>query len=374
MVRQMRSALWLLVLAGPALGGEPVSLSVADETPCVKESSLVAQLERAGLSVGPAGVLDLDVSGNADGVRLRARRTRDARLLVRTVPVRRGCDGVELAVVTLIQEWARDATLPLALGPTPAQGVDAGVSAPTVKPAKRDAGAPAVPSVDAGVELVPVELPPAEPPVPDQPLPSDQPSTVDQLDAGLVTSAPDAGPLTPTPLPLAGEGALVVTVRVALGAGVSALVETPVTPSGTLVADLGLGLFGVSLDGILDGNATLSADPGTLTFGSQSLTLSARARATFGRVSADLGLGVRGVRLVATSAGFTTNGSQVLLSLGPAVTATMWVHLLGPLLLMVRASGALRLPSDQLIVDGGPTFTLGIWQLGVVAGLSIAWP
>lgn len=162
----------------------------------------------------------------------------------------------------------------------------------------------------------------------------------------------------------------------ALAGGISSLVETPVTPSATVVADLGgPGFLGASLEGALEGNSAVSSETGQLTFGIQSLTLSARGRLRVAeRFSFDLGLGVRGFRLVATASRFTTNGTQTLLGVGPAASLTMWVRLLGPLLLVVRSSAALRLPADQLIVTGGPTFSLGIWQVSVVAGVSIAWP
>ena len=148
----------------------------------------------------------------------------------------------------------------------------------------------------------------------------------------------------------------------------------PVSPAGSVILDLGNAGPGVSLDAALDANATLSAGGGTLTFNTQSLTLSARWRFGRERIAFDLGLGARGLRIAATPAGFTTNTPATLFSLGPAATVTVWVRLAGPLHLVLRGWTALRFPADQLVITNGPTFTLSAWQAGGVAGLALAWP
>lgn len=386
----MRAALLILFVAGHALAGEPISLSVADETPCVKQASLLAELERVGLTVAESGVLDVDVSGQ-DGVRLRARRTRDAVLFVRTVPVRRGCEGVEFAVVTLIREWAKSGPLTPPLIDSPKPDAGAVVPPPPKKvvvkstPTPSDAGVATVNDQpgDAGEELAAVDAGPV-----------DLVALLATIDAGisgveLVSRPPPAPPVrvrAPPEVEIKGPGVVRVPpshveIRVALAGGFSSLLETPVTLTGTLVADIGnFGPLGVTLDGVLDGDSTVIADAanpngGQLTFSTQSLGVHGRARIVFyDRFSFDLGLGARGFRLMATTRGFSNNGSLPLMGIGPSAMLTMWVRLLPPLFFVLRGSVALRLPSDQLIVSGGPTFTLGIWQVAGVAGLSIAWP
>ena len=83
---------------------------------------------------------------------------------------------------------------------------------------------------------------------------------------------------------------------------------------------------------------------------------------------------MRGFRISATPAGFTTNTPATLVSLGPAANATVWVRLAGPLQLVLRGSAALRFPADQLNILNGPSFRLGPVQVGAVAGLALAWP
>lgn len=163
-------------------------------------------------------------------------------------------------------------------------------------------------------------------------------------------------------------------VRFAFAGGLSSIIGAPVSPAGSVILDVGNSGPGVSLDGALDANSTLTAAGGTLTFNTQSLTLSARWRLGRERVALDLGLGARGARVSVTPAGFTTNTAATRFSLGPAATATLWVRLAGPLHLVVRGWTALRLPADQFVVTNGPTFTLGLWQAGAVAGLALAWP
>jgi hypothetical protein len=142
-----------------------------------------------------------------------------------------------------------------------------------------------------------------------------------------------------------------------------------------LIVDVGHGALGASLDATIEGTTARVASSGHLGTTFQWLTLSARWRFTWlERLSLDLGLGVRGSRLTATATGFSTNETATLYSLGPAVTASLWVRVLGPLQVVVRASTALRLPADQFVVAQGPTFSVGAWQAGVVAGLAVAWP
>lgn len=162
-------------------------------------------------------------------------------------------------------------------------------------------------------------------------------------------------------------------VRVALVGGVAALFTSPV-PTGSLLLDLGSGAWGVSLDGALEGTATRSAAPGQLSLTLQWLTLGARWRFSGGPVDFDLGLGVRGSRLVAEAQGFTTNLSKTLLGVGPTATATVWIRHIGPLQLVVRLSAGLRLPAEQLVIVNGPTVELGLVQLHALGGLALAWP
>lgn len=162
-------------------------------------------------------------------------------------------------------------------------------------------------------------------------------------------------------------------MRVALVGGVAALFTSPV-PTGSLLLDLGSGAWGVALDGALEGTAIRSAAPGQLALTLQWMSLGARWRFSGGPVDFDLGLGVRGSRLVAEAQGFTTNLSKTLLGLGPAATATVWVRLIGPLQLVVRVSAALRLPAEQLVIVNGPTVDLGLVQLHALGGLALAWP
>jgi hypothetical protein len=130
----------------------------------------------------------------------------------------------------------------------------------------------------------------------------------------------------------------------------------------------------VALDGALEGTATRSAAPGQLSLTLQWLTLGARWRFSGGPLDVDLGLGVRGSRLVAEAQGFTINRSKTLFGVGPAATATVWIRLIGPLQLVVRVSAALRLPAEQLVIVNGPTVDLGLVQLHALGGLALAWP
>jgi hypothetical protein len=142
-----------------------------------------------------------------------------------------------------------------------------------------------------------------------------------------------------------------------------------------VILDVGRGAPGVSLDAAIEGTSVLSSAPGGLSTTFQWLTLSARWRFSGPeRLSVDLGLGLRGSRLTAVASGFTVDGSAVLVSVGPAATATLWVRVLGPVQLMFRASTSLRLPADRLDITTGPSFTIGAWQAAGVAGLAVAWP
>ncbi|MFT3712617.1 MAG: hypothetical protein QM817_33630 [Archangium sp.] len=364
----LKRALFIVLTVAFVARAESVSLSVAPQTKCVSEDSLRAALSRAGLELVESGGLDVDVSGSGDAVRLRARRVRDARLLVRTVPLRNGCDGLELALVALIREWASAPALgvsePVAPAPAP-------VPAPVVvkKPSPRpvvvapvkeeepvNSSAPSAPSVE------PVVV---------------EPSVVAAAPVAVIPPAPatsaSPGP-SPQPSPRSAGRGSEIEIRGAVGAGVSSVINTAVTPLGVFTADVGFGRLGVSLDGALDANVTLISAPGQLSFSTQSLTLSARVRFGWERLHFDAGLGLRGFRITAAASGFTNNGSTALLGLGPALVGTAWLRLIGPLLLMLRGSAALRLPADQFVVAGGPTFDVGSVQVGVVLGLSIAWP
>ena len=141
-----------------------------------------------------------------------------------------------------------------------------------------------------------------------------------------------------------------------------------------MILDVGRGPFGLSVDVAIEGSSVMSAAQGQLTATFQWLTLSARWRWAWPRVSLDAGLGVRGSRLTAASSGFTRTEAVTLYSVGPAVSGTLWVRVLGPLELLFRASAALRLPGDQLVISQGPTFAVGEGQLAAVLGLAVAWP
>ncbi len=462
-----------------AARADPVSLSVASGTRCVTEASLRAQLTLAGLQVAASGALDVDVSSSPDGtVRLRARRERDARLLVRTLPVRGTCDGLELALVTLIREWATppplgtlavetrtrepprpvarvpevaaDAGTPgVAAAPRDAEARGAQESATALTEARRDGGTRGAQGTASGLtEALRDGGTRGEQPSPGAPVaalrgagtgeaertaaiamtrPAGDARTRDALTSGRgeartrdaqgagagvteenrdalptvggVTGGPregtpdsrDAGGLDVAPevgAPGTGEGdggaALAVAtpahdgspleVRFAFAGGVRALIDAPVSPSGSALLDVGRSSLGASLEGAFDADVTLAAEGGTLTFNSQSVTLNARWRFAWERLSLDLGVGVRGSRIGATPAGFTRNAPATLFSLGPAVSATVWVRVAGPLQLVLRAATALRFPADQLNILNGPAFRLGPWQVGAVAGLALAWP
>lgn len=460
-----------------AARADPVSLSVASGTRCVTEASLRAQLTLAGLQVAASGGLDVDVSSSPDGtVRLRARRERDARLLVRTLPVRGTCDGLELALVTLIREWAtppalgtlavetrtREPQRPIAgvpevapdagtpgaaSAPRDAEGRGVQESATALTQARRDggtrgaqgtasgltealrdggtrgeqpsAGAPAAALRGTGTEeaeraaAIAVTPPAGDARTRDAPTqarsdvrardtkgaragvteedrdalptaggPRDERGSPDSGDAAGLAGAPEVG----APGTGEGDGGAVLAVatpaddgpplevRFAFAGGVRALVDAPVSPSGSALLDVGRSAWGASLEGAFDADVTLSAEGGTLTFNSQSVTLSARWRLAWERLSLDLGVGVRGFRISATPAGFSRNTPATLFSLGPAVSATVWVRVAGPLQLLLRAATALRFPADQLNISNGPAFRLGPWQVGAVAGLALAWP
>lgn len=345
-----------------AEAGLEVSLSVAPEAPCVTLDSLSAQLSAEGLRVTSAGSLDVDVSASSPGVRLRARRQDDGRLLVRAIPAREGkCEGVERAAVMLIREWARAPRLVTGLS-----APDAGV------PPRKERAVPVVVSppvrtvgeevIDAGVVLTPAPTPP-------EPQPGPEPIAVD---AGLAHPPLPPAVVIPAATPAATPQ---WEVRLAVAGGFSAAATPNVVPAGAVVLDVGKGALGGSLDGALEGESVLSAAPGQARASAQWLTLAARWRFSWlERLSLDLGVGVRGSRLSATATGFTTNGTAIQLGLGPAALATFWVRLFGPVQLMVRASAALRLPAESLVVEGGPTFSIGAAHLGAVAGLGVGWP
>lgn len=340
------------VVAWLALGAEPpvratVSLSVAPEVLCVTEPGLARELQREGVALADAAPLDVDVSAVATGLRLRARRIDDGRLFVRTVPAKRGaCASVEQAVVLLIREWASSPTIatPVAtprVSATPARPARvATVPPPPVvveEPAPLDAGVPEPIVEDAGVEVMATPVSAPQPPAPQAPNP--------------------------------------FSVRLAVGGGISGGTVGSLVPAGSLVLDVGHGAFGISLDGTIEGGATQRGGVGQVEASLQWITLSARWRFDLTqRLGLDVGLGVRGSRLVASASGFTTNTSVSLLSAGPAATATLWVNLVGPLRLLVRPSIGLRLPADSLIVADGPTFTISALQLSAIAGLAVAWP
>jgi hypothetical protein len=461
----LRLCACLLALVALGARAESVSLSISAPTPCVNDASLRRALRAAGLELVASGGLDVDVSPMATGagVRLRARRTRDARLLVRVVPLRGagdGCQGLELALVTLIREWASapqlaveqpDAGMPGRATPRGDSQVEAGAKgrAPDFEPdagpmgrAPRDGDVDAGPkrraprdgNTDAGAKGLAQRDGDADAGAMGRaPRDGDGAGAKGRAqrdgdgagatgrdgdgDAGSMGRAPrngdseldagprvraregdqagpanagagsmDAGAAAVTPfdagIELAGSaadagGASPETsweVRGAFSAGVSSMVGTPVTPMGAVVVDVGSGLFGASLDGAFDANVTLISAPGQLVFSTQSITLSARLRFAVSRFSFDVGLGARGLRISAAASGFSTNGTAALLSVGPALSGTVWVRLLGPLLLMVRGSGALRIPADDFVVTNGPTFKVGNVQVGVVLGLAIAWP
>jgi hypothetical protein len=358
---------------------ESVSLSVAPQTRCLNEDSLRAALGRAGLELVESGGLDVDVSESGEGVRLRARRVRDARLLVRTVPLRNGCGGLELALVTLIREWASAPELGSVASPSdgtsaPTPAASTTVARPVATRPKVNGARPPAPDANAASSSAANTSSVSPDPVRPADSASVERETV-PLDEVLANShEPSLTLAAPADQEFTDDGSVGWEVRGAFGGGVSSVISTSVTPLGVLTADVGRGLFGASLDGAFDGNVTLSSAPGLLVFSTQSLTLAARVRVGWDRLHFDLGVGVRGFRITAASSGFSVNGSTAQLSVGPAVLATAWVRLIGPLLLMLRGSGALRFPADQFVVTGGPTFTVGSAQVGVVLGLSIAWP
>ncbi|MFZ5439065.1 MAG: hypothetical protein ACOZQL_03605 [Myxococcota bacterium] len=163
-------------------------------------------------------------------------------------------------------------------------------------------------------------------------------------------------------------------MRVAVSGGLSALFAPTVAPAGALVVDVGLDGPGVTLDGALLGASSVTASPGLLSLSLQWLTLSGRWRLTTGRVDFDFAVGVRASRLVVEAAGFSANRAVSLFSAGPAAAVSVWVRLVGPLQLLLRVSGALRLPVDTLVISSGPTVTLGAGQVDALAGVALAWP
>lgn len=359
----MRACLLLVCVVAPPAFAEPISLSLSPEVRCLEERSLTSSLASAHLEVGPTGTLDVDLSPTQDGIRLRARRSADGRLLVRTVPVRRGCDGIELAVVTLIREWA-------------------GPALPSLPEAPRDAGTRTPPPSR--------EPPAARPPVSLSPEPFDAGLAVEPppARADVTSPASDAGPLQREEVPDAGlpaappvavvDGGAGVAVagdgfelRVGLAGGVGAVAGAPVTPQGAVSVDLGAGGWGGLVELSLFGDAALAQEGVSLSVQTQALTLAARRRFTARRVSLDLALGLRGTRLVVTTA---LAPATTLVSGGPVALATGWLQLVDPVHLFIRLAAGLRLPAEALVVVNGPTFSLGVAQLSAVAGLAVAWP
>lgn len=398
--RRGLAALWVCTAAVSA--AEAVSLSVAEGVPCVSEAGLRAGLEAAGLKVESAGELDVDVSATEGAVRLRARRRRDSKLLVRSVPSRGSCEGLELAAVTLIREWARGpalllpgerteptpATTPLSPA-TPGRAEPFTASSEPREPTQRLAAQSAAKTARARASPGPVpeasgaqvaSAPPPEPapeaPAATAPAPgaaAPAPSTPGTAaEVALPAAAPASAPSPVTDA--APEEPVALDVRLALGGGVSSLFTSPAVPAGALVLDVGRAWFGVTLDGSLDGTTALTAGGGTVTVAPQTLALSARWRLARELFSLDLGLGARGFRLTATPSGFSVNVPAVLLSVGPAAFAAVWLRVIGPLWLMARGCVAVRFPAEDLVVTQGPTFHVGSWYAAALVGLALAWP
>lgn len=383
----MRACFVVLLVALPALAGG-VALSMSADVQCVDEASLRARLSAAGLQPGLTGAIDVDLSQSEAGLRLRARRS-DGRLFVRTIPLRGGCEGIEAAVATLIREWSRP-------GLTPS---DADAGARPIPPPRRtaidlqasDAGAvegapPAPPTggtsevADAGRGGLKGMTPLGDGGEPDagalesrgevsaptreSVLPSTMDASVERP-AGPATPSTDAG----TPSPTDG-----LELRAGLGGGLHTIPGTLAVATGAVTIEAGSRGWGGSVEFALNGDGTLTQAGLEVSLQSQVLTVAARRRLTWRRLALDLGLGLRGTRLVVTPRGLERSTPTTLLSGGPVVLTTGWLRLFDPVHAFLRLSAGLRLPAEALVIVNGPSFGLGIVQLSAIAGLAIAWP
>ncbi|MBE2252720.1 MAG: hypothetical protein IAE78_24530 [Myxococcus sp.] len=193
-----------------------------------------------------------------------------------------------------------------------------------------------------------------------------------QGDGGLPPGATAAAP------PTQADAALVPSLwrfGVGLLAGVSSGTTVDVLPQGLLALEVSRGWFGVALDVGLSGQLARDVAPGRVSASWQWVTLSARATwAPLGRVLLDAQLGARAHRVGAFATGFSeTKPEQQLLSLGLAGSVGGSVFVLGPVGLVVRATGVVKPPERFTIDNLGAVLDLGGLEGAVHAGVFARW-
>jgi hypothetical protein len=152
--------------------------------------------------------------------------------------------------------------------------------------------------------------------------------------------------------------------------GVSGGPTPTAVPTGQLAVELDITRFGAGVDLGLEGTRTVAGAHGSAFVSQSWLTLAGKFRQPLNRwLAVTALLGVRGFYIRAGANGFTTTRTAELFGAGPALSLGAEATL-GPVTVMLRAVGALRFPSENLVIDGlGDVMTLKIGQACLIAGL-----
>lgn len=378
-------------------GATEVSLSVVPGAPCVTQPELVRKLSAAGVRVteepGP-GALVVKLSGEKRLLVVRARRAELP--FERRVPASlEACAAVERVTLALITAWAA----------TPAaEGRDAGVLLVAPGAERLDAGTPAsqlgnpeppVPAQRAVSATSPPHLPPLEPVA----LPPGATKATPPIppDLALEDAGPTATPLEPgrfddpplVSVELAAADAGVGLLEAAVVEGGAAVSSAPLrlelavlggvsggptpvaTAAGSMLAGLSFGRWGVLLEAGLESERAAVLEAVRVSATLQWLSLSFRvAFDLFGSLTLDLALGARGWRIAARATGVTVARDRDEVTAGPALAAGLSWRVMGPLILHLRPSVALRVQPLSLNVDPvGRVLLLEPWSVGAMLGV-----
>jgi hypothetical protein len=293
------------------------------------------------------------VSLSAPG-ELRVRATwPDGQSLERKVPAQPSeCAAVRRIVLALIRAWLASPPAPVPRPPEPLP--------PPPRPVERRVERPPVETPVIPPPPPPVRVEPPAPVVPPEPAPEPPTEPEPPPDVLHETVA-----LT-EPLPPAPETHWQLGVG-ALGGLMAGPTPTPAGAGAFFVELTRNRRLGLGLEAGLE-----SSRSGTAAFASQRwLTLYARGEVpVHDRVRFAATLGVRGWAVEVGAPALparTLFGGGGALTVGPEVTV-------GPVVLLVRGTFAVRLPEERISIAGNSALFLKWWQVGALAGLAWRFP
>lgn len=145
-------------------------------------------------------------------------------------------------------------------------------------------------------------------------------------------------------------------------------------PQGTVFGDLSWRFIGLSVEAGLAGSTQLQLAPAIINASTQWATVSARTMWTpLERVMLELQLGARLTRVAALATGISdARAEQVALVVGASGSLGATIMLVGPLGIVLRATGTVREPV-RLVVDQVGVVELGPLEGAVHAGVVARW-